>query len=291
MAEKNGTPEGEPTRASTRLARSRHEPAAKKGSSLVAFRRPDARPRATASASPLRSLATVAIVGGLVATIAIPAYAAIPTTPSAVTLQQAAEGDAQSIVVASNVETTALDRDSYSATTPDEIAKKKAEEAAAAAAKAAASRAAYPAVDVSMVSPGSGAVRWPVTTYHIGDWSVNGFRTAARPTHNGLDMLNSPGTPIYAAADGVVRIAQDGYYTYGNAVVIDSVINGQVVTTLYAHMIWGSRLVEAGQTVSAGQMIGQMGMTGYATTPHLHFEVKINGSYVDPWPWLNSNAG
>lgn len=261
-----------------------------------------ARPRTTASApkrataGPLRSFATVAIVGGLVATVALPAYGAFRPAEEAVTLQQVAEGDAQSLVVASDATASTLTRDSYSATTPEEIAKKKAEEAAAAAARAAAAVASSggggaAAIDISMVSPGSGAVRWPVTNFHIGDWGLNGYRTGARPTHNGVDMLNGAGTPIYAATDGVVRIAQDGYYTYGNAVVIDSVINGQVVTTLYAHMIWGSRLVGVGQTVSAGQMIGQMGMTGYATTPHLHFEVKINGGYVDPWAWINANAG
>ncbi|GAA1698342.1 hypothetical protein GCM10009808_14780 [Microbacterium sediminicola] len=250
-------------------------------------------PRAKgASASPARSLASLAIVGGLVLAVGLPAYGAFQQSAEAVTLQEVAESDAQSLVVASDTETAALERDSYSATTPEEIEQKKAEEAAAAAAAAAASVASsYSAVDISMVSPGSGAVRWPVTTFHIGDWQLNGFRTASRPTHNGVDMLNSSGSPIYAAADGVVRIAQDGYYTYGNAVVIDSVINGQVVSTLYAHMIWGSRLVNPGDTVTAGQMIGLMGMTGYATTPHLHFEVKINGTYVDPWAWLNANAG
>jgi murein DD-endopeptidase MepM/ murein hydrolase activator NlpD len=301
LAENNEVPDPEATPKTSKIARLRGDLRRAAAAGSATRRSAIVRPRAAASsprratAGPLRSFATVVIVGGLVATVAIPAYGALRPTEDAVTLQQVAEGDAQSLVVASDTETSALTRDSYSATTPEEIAKKKAEEAAAAAARAAASVASSgggaSAIDISMVSPGSGAVRWPVTTFHIGDWGLNGYRTAARPTHNGVDMLNGAGTPIFAAADGVVRIAQDGYYTFGNAVVIDSVINGQVVTTLYAHMIWGSRLVEVGQTVSAGQMIGQMGMTGYATTPHLHFEVKINGGYVDPWAWLNANAG
>lgn len=297
LSENNDSPaEGQHpagTRKNSHVARIRRGALAKKDPSSAVAR--TSRPVTGEKRGPVRNAATLVIVGGLVITFAIPAYAAIQVQPSeaSVTLQQVAEDDAQSLVIASDTTTATLDRQSYSATTPEEIEKKKAEEAAAAAARAAAAAAvsAASAIDVSMVSPGSGAVRWPVTDFHIGDWGLNGYRTAARPTHNGVDMLNGAGTPIYAASDGVVRIAQDGYYTYGNAVVIDSVINGQVVSTLYAHMIWGSRLVEVGQTVSAGQMIGQMGMTGYATTPHLHFEVKINGGYVDPWAWLQANAG
>ena len=201
--------------------------------------RPAVRKPKTSPRGPVRNVATLAIVGGLVATVALPAYGAFQTPEASVTLQQVAEGDAQSLVVASDAATSELDRESYSATTPEEIAKKKAEEAAAAAARAAASLASSgggsSSVDINMVAPGSGAVRWPVSSFHS-DWSINGFRPPTRPNHNGLDMLNAGGTPIFAAADGVVRVAQDGLGGYGNAVVIDSVIGGQVVTTLYAHM-------------------------------------------------------
>ena len=103
-------------------------------------------------------------------------------------------------------------------------------------------------------------------------------------------MLCAGGTPIGAAADGVVRISSESYFGYGVAVVIDHVINGQTVSTLYGHMTYGTRAVQVGQTVTAGQIIGLVGSTGRSTANHLHFEVKINGSLVDPMAWLRANG-
>lgn len=297
MAENNDSTaadtENAATRKTSRLARIRRA-GVEKTAPAASVSRPAARTPKASPRGPVRNVATLAIVGGLVATVALPAYGAFQQTEESKTLQQVAESDAQSLVIASDAATTELNRDSYSATTPEEIEKKKAEEAAAAAAAAAATLASSSSgstsVDINMVAPGSGAVRWPVASFHS-DWAINGFRTPTRPGHNGIDMLNSGGTPIFAAADGVVRAAQDGLGGYGNAVVIDSVIGGQVVTTLYAHMIWGSRTVNAGDTVSAGQVIGLMGQTGSATTTHLHFEVRVGGALVDPMAWLQANAG
>lgn len=242
---------------------------------------------------PLRSLATLAIVGGLVATVALPAYAATTMQPveEAQTLQQVAAEDAQSMVVDDDAVSIELSRGSYSATTPEEIEKAKAAEAAAERARALAAAAATSTslanVDLSMVAPGSGEVRWPLTpgtfTKGRGLWD-SGY-------HQGVDLLASQGTPIYAAAAGVVRVSQESYGGYGVAVTIDHVIGGQKVSTLYGHMTYGSRAVVSGQTVSAGQIIGLVGSTGSSTANHLHFEVHINGSVVDPWAWLQSNAG
>lgn len=240
--------------------------------------------------NPIKSAVILAMVGGLIATVALPAYGAFRTTgeDSAMTLQQIALDDAQSLVVASNAESVDLSRDSYSATTQEEIDEKKAIEAAAAAAaeraRAAAAAAASVPVNISM-SAGNGAVRWPILNFTKGRglWD-SGY-------HQGVDLLSSCGTPLYAAASGVVRISQESYGGYGVAVVIDHVLNGQSVWTLYGHMTYGSRLVSAGQTVSAGQQIGVVGSTGSSTACHLHFEVHINGQVVDPWAWLTTNAG
>jgi murein DD-endopeptidase MepM/ murein hydrolase activator NlpD len=247
------------------------------------------------------------MVVGLIATVALPAYGAWRTpAQAAVTLQQVAADDAQSLVVASDATSEELDRGSYSATTAEEIEKKKAEEAAAArareaAAAAAAAAAARPknvassgsrsgySMNLSMTAPGSGQVRWPLTNFTYS--SINLFRPPNRPNHNGFDMLAPAGTPIFAAASGVVRISQESYAGYGVAVTIDSVVGGQQVSTLYGHMTYGSRQVSSGQTVSAGQLIGAVGSTGSSTANHLHFEVRINGGLVDPLSWLQSNAG
>ncbi|WP_243073842.1 M23 family metallopeptidase [Microbacterium sp. SS28] len=270
---------------------------------LAARRAKPRRPARVTSASasprrgsrPLRSLVILTMVGGLVATVALPAYGAWRApAEAAVTLQQVAADDAQSLVVASDATSEELDRGGYAATTPEEIAKKKAEEAAAArarqlaSAKAASSGSVY-SMNLSMTAPGSGEVRWPVTNFTYS--SINLFRPPNRPNHNGFDMLAPAGTPIFAAAAGVVRISQESYSGYGVAVTIDSVVGGQQVSTLYGHMTYGSRQVVSGQSVSAGQLIGAVGSTGSSTANHLHFEVRINGALADPLAWLQANAG
>lgn len=103
--------------------------------------------------------------------------------------------------------------------------------------------------------------------------------------HNGNDWGARTGTPIYAAASGVVlKAGPNG--GFGNFVLIghDSSINGKYVTTGYAHQ---SRIaVSVGQRVQRGQVIGYVGNTGLSTTPHLHFEVRLNGVPVNPMLYL-----
>lgn len=242
-------------------------------------------------AKPLRSLAILTMVGGLVATVALPAFAAAggASTDDAVTIQQMAVDEAQSFVAASDASSEQLTRESYSATTAEEIEKKKAEEAAAErarlAAQVASSASAGLPINIAMVSPGSGEVRWPLLNFTKGRglWD-SGY-------HQGVDLLTSCGTPIYAAAAGVVKVSQESYGGYGVAITIDHVLGGQRVNTLYGHMTYGSRQVSAGQYVEAGQLIGLIGSTGSSTACHLHFEVHINDSVVDPWAWLENNAG
>lgn len=235
-----------------------------------------------------RSVVIFGAVGALVAAVALPAYAATTPVTEATTLQQLAAEDAQSLVVASEATAAPLDRGTYSATTPEEIEKKKAEEAAAERAKQAASAASsssYSNVDLSLVAAGSGDVRYPLPS---GSYYVS--RTLSG-SHNGADMVASAGTPIYAATSGTVRISSESYYGYGVGIVIDSVVGGQRVSTLYGHMTYGSRMVSAGDTVEAGQLIGLVGNTGRSYGAHLHFEVRINGGLVEPIAWLKSNAG
>ena len=250
-----------------------------------ALLRRDAARRAGSRSASLRSGAIFAMVAGLIATVALPAYAAWHPEFGTVTVQQVAAENAQSLVVGSDVAAAGFQRSSYSATTPEEVEKKKAE--AAAAARAAGSGGgsfASASIDLSMVAPGSGQVRWPVDMSGI----TVGRGFGADGYHQGIDLLGPAGTPEFAAAAGTVRVA-GWYYGYGNAVVIDHVINGVAVSTLYGHMT--QTLVSPGQYVSAGQIIGLMGSTGSSTANHLHFEVAINGQNVDPYAWLQANAG
>ncbi len=270
------------------------EPTAKTSEDRVPARRSGARVGVRKIAAPLRSVAIFGAVGALVAAVALPAYAASkPTDATAQTVQQLAAVDAQSLVVASEATAAPLVRGAFSATTPEEIEKKKAEEAAAAAARAAAAAASastpssgtFNTAGYALVAPGSGEVRYPLP---IGSWNVS--RTVGGG-HNGADMLAPAGTPIYAAASGVVRASAESIGGYGVAVMLDSVVGGQRVQTTYGHMLYGSRQVQAGQTVAAGQLIGYVGSTGRSTANHLHFEVWINGGLVEPMSWLSVNAG
>lgn len=294
MAEDIDSPTGERTETGVTRRSGRQQSTQKTSRTPRAPRRPRT-PRAASTGprstvKPLRSLVILSVVGGLVVAIALPAFSTKLPTAEAMTLQQAAVDDAQTLVVASDAESATLAREGYSATTQEEIDKKKAEEAAAARARSvAAARGNLASVNLSMTAPGSGEVRYPVTNYTAA--SYNMFRPPGRPSHNGLDMMAPSGTPIFAAAAGVVRQSTDSGGSYGAVVVIDSVVGGQTVTTRYAHMTYGTRVVNAGDTVAAGQLIGQVGQTGNATAPHCHFEVLINGGYVDPLAWLQANAG
>lgn len=107
--------------------------------------------------------------------------------------------------------------------------------------------------------------------------------------HKGIDLVNAKGTPIHAAAGGIVLRA--GSATgYGNVVMVTHLIDGQVYTTVYAHL--DSISVSAGQTVMPGKTVGTLGTTGWSTGPHLHFELH-KGEWavgqpnaVDPAPYI-----
>ena len=111
--------------------------------------------------------------------------------------------------------------------------------------------------------------------------STFGWRSFDSSFHKGVDFAASTGTPIYAAASGTVVIA--GYSgSAGNWVVIS---HGGGLTTKYMHMV-STPLVSPGQSVSAGQNIGYVGTTGYSTGPHLHFQVEVGGTAVNPMYYL-----
>jgi murein DD-endopeptidase MepM/ murein hydrolase activator NlpD len=98
--------------------------------------------------------------------------------------------------------------------------------------------------------------------------------------HEGIDIGVGTGTPIHAAAPGTV-IYSGWMEGYGNLVVID---HGNGLATAYGHNT--SLAVGVGQGVAQGQVIAYSGSTGHSTGPHVHFEVRVNGSAVDPRGYL-----
>jgi murein DD-endopeptidase MepM/ murein hydrolase activator NlpD len=116
-------------------------------------------------------------------------------------------------------------------------------------------------------------------------WPVNGpvtspFGMRWGRMHEGIDIGVGYGTPIHAAAAG--RVVYAGWMSgYGNLVAID---HGRGISTAYGHQ--SSIAVSVGQTVAQGQTIGYVGCTGHCFGPHLHFEVRINGTPVDPLGYL-----
>lgn len=137
-------------------------------------------------------------------------------------------------------------------------------------------------------------VQWPLAP-NSDVSSGFGWRTApcswgCSSDHQGVDFDPGYGTRIHVVATGVVVEATSGG-GLGQHVVVQHTINGQMVQTVYGHMIYGSQTVAVGQTVKMGEVIGLVGSTGASTGPHLHFEVRPGGGdAVEPLSWLKKNV-
>ena len=121
---------------------------------------------------------------------------------------------------------------------------------------------------------GSGSFIWPSASHSL---VGNDFGAG----HMGVDLATVEGGPIYAADSGTVVYSGPIGGGYGIMVMID---HGTGYSTLYAHL--SGVAVGCGQGVSQGQLIGYGGSTGNSTGPHLHFEVRYGGGYVNPWQFL-----
>jgi len=140
----------------------------------------------------------------------------------------------------------------------------------------------------------------PPIMYPVGDYAVSsgfGYRAAAcdacSTNHRGVDWTLGYGTEIKAMADGVVsEVGTPGGIagTLGHWTAIDHVIDGQRITSVYAHMIAGSNPHRVGDEVRVGDIIGQIGTSGVTTAPHLHFEIHRDGIQVNPLPWLRAQG-
>jgi murein DD-endopeptidase MepM/ murein hydrolase activator NlpD len=131
-----------------------------------------------------------------------------------------------------------------------------------------------------------GEMMWPVPGHYM---ITSPFGNRLHPIskqykmHTGIDIAGPKGTPIVAAQTGTVVYA-NWFGSYGKAIIID---HGGGYTTLYAHN--DSINVSVGSVVKKGDNIALLGTTGYSTGPHLHFEVRMNGEYVEPLTYVKGN--
>jgi murein DD-endopeptidase MepM/ murein hydrolase activator NlpD len=122
---------------------------------------------------------------------------------------------------------------------------------------------------------GGGGFIWPSNNHFLSGNDYSSY-------HHGIDIAGNTGDAVYASDSGVVTLVAGGYnYGYGNVVMID---HGNGYATLYAHL--SAFNVSRCQSVGQGQVIGAIGSTGNSTGSHLHFEVRLNGGFVNPWDVL-----
>lgn len=230
-----------------------------------------------------KALAATFAIGVLIVGAALPALSPV-TGPvaAATTVGVAADGAAQSYTSTDEIRAEIAPRGSFSATTPEEV-------------KETRSRAAAAAVAAGM--PLGSAIEIPVADRVVmpmadGTYSFTDGFGASRPgrSHLGQDFAAGVGTPINAAMKGCVSRSTESYQGYGVTIQIESIVDGQAVSTVYSHMNYGTRAVEVGDCVDEGQYIGDVGSTGYVFGSCLHFEVHISMVPVDPLPWLRTHV-
>ena len=124
----------------------------------------------------------------------------------------------------------------------------------------------------------SGSLRYPTNSRRVSAGYPN---YSSGRYHGGVDFPVRKGSPIYASASGTVIIAKNLNYSYGHYLVVD---HGNGLSTLYAHN--SKLLVGVGDHVNKGQVIARSGSTGNSTGPHCHFEVRVNGTRVNPFNYL-----
>ncbi|WP_392341586.1 M23 family metallopeptidase (plasmid) [Leifsonia sp. P73] len=228
-----------------------------------------------------RSLLAGSAAALLVAPFALPAFAD-STEPDAIPVIRTLEG-VQTVEVAAEAGIAAIAREQFSVTNPPPPKP----------VVPAASRGYSSIADTFTNNPAS-PVQWPFTRgVPISDGF--GYRSApcsgCSSMHQGIDMNPGAGTPIQIIADGVVSEIGNPSGELGVYAIIDHVIDGQKVSSLYAHMLQGSLRVQVGDQVKVTDIVGQVGSTGMSTGAHLHFGISLNGTPIDPFPYMKQKVG
>lgn len=210
----------------------------------------------------------------------LPAQAHLAMNPGSVPIQTSLVRDADQSLTTETSAQSSVSRDAYSVTIP----------------VVSAAVAAVSGGITSFGNPGLGAIQWPLPA---GTPISDGFGPRSSPggigstNHMGMDFNPGSGTPIQAAADGVVTIAQKSDNGgLGCYVEIAHNVNGLSFSSVYGHMQCATVSMSQGETVSVTQLVGLVGSTGTSTGAHLHFEIhNESGTPIDPEIWMRANAG
>lgn len=239
-------------------------------------------PKRTRSLRPAFSVIAMTFVGGMMIATSVPALAITATDSEPRASVYAPVEDSitlapQTIEVASEAELEPMDSEGYAV------------------------EAAPPPIFSEVASVGSvsivesDAIVWPVVSW---EKRASGFGPRSAPCsgcstfHDGVDFNPGNGTPVMSIADGVVVLATEDGGGLGVNVEVQHNIGGELITSSYAHMQYGSLQVSEGQRVSAGQQIGLVGTTGQSTGPHLHLEMfGADGARFDGFAWLSEHIG
>lgn len=233
----------------------------------------------------LRSTSIVALaIPGLLATVALPAYAFAPSDgavadANAQIMSSAVKG--QSLTVSGDVTLAELERDGYSATSEEEL------DAAYASSTYifdnATALAAY-------LAPSASGWWRPLPGVITSKYGPRGLICnsvgCSNSFHEGMDFAGACGTPIKATAAGRVTFVGNAG-AYGNRVIID---HGDGTETIYGHLLSGSYSVAVGDTVAGGDVIAEVGATGVVSGCHLDLKVNVDGEHTNPAPFLREKG-
>jgi murein DD-endopeptidase MepM/ murein hydrolase activator NlpD len=213
----------------------------------------------------------------LAVSVSLPALAVNPVASGALPPSTAAAGRVHSLP-ASAAGSIAVERDGYKVSKVQEL-----------------TPGAYAQTAGTFVNYVDSPIQWP---FLVGVPITTDFGPRVPPCagcssfHKGIDMNPGVNTPIQAIADGIVREVSDTDKSgLGVYAVIDHMIDGRLVSSVYAHMAEGSLALKPGRPVVVGQRVGNVGNTGQSTGPHLHFEILLDGvTPTDPFAWLTDRV-
>lgn len=224
----------------------------------------------------LMTFGAMAGAGLMMVATSVPANAFLPTSVDVPLVSAPLQTEVQSLKVEPSAAGLAVSRDTYTATSLREQIFLR-----------------YGNRNLSYTNNPNGTIQWP---FPIAVPISDGYGLRVSPCrgcssdHRGVDFTAGAAVAIQAIADGVVSLVRDDAWGLGSHVIIDHQINGQLVQSVYAHMLRGSIRLTVGQQVKVTDVVGQVGSSGASTGAHLHLEIHVNGVAVDPFAWLKANA-